>query len=201
MKVLIDSKPIEIQSTPGASFAEFCASLLERLLQTNLSIKSCRLDGKILESMGDGEKIFNQTSLVEVESVPLTVALQAVMALRCAAIRRLEMDCEELVTESLIGEANAIYQRWHALCGELKQQIQFIPHLGDFLASEQVDEISTSRMETLADIMNGCREALGKADVVAFSDILEMKLLPWLQKLRELVHGVLKQIESSENNK
>ncbi len=200
MKLLIDSHPVDLPLQPGASFTEYCGVISAHLLDQNLAIANCKLNGCVILHLEEAATRFTKDAVLEIESVPLSVALAAMVSLRCSEMKRLEADVETLVTDSLIGEPEEVLRQWHSVCEQLKTQIRALPQLGALLADEQVEEIVSSRMDEFRQIMNACAKSLSTADVVAFSDTLEMQFLPWLRALREIIHSMLARIEELDHH-
>lgn len=198
MKLLIDSKVIEdIPQTQ--SFNEYCQSIMERLLTQNRSISSCKIDGKIINTMEEADRAFNGAQSIEFESISLPKAVLASLTTNNLLIDQLQEKCETLVTDCLLSDPLEIVQQWQTLCSSLSDLIAFLPTLGYVLNDEQVSTITNKECQDFQEIMKAVAEVFPKADVVAFSDILEMRLLPWLKTMKEIFQGVLKQIETSNS--
>jgi hypothetical protein len=95
-----------------------------------------------------------------------------------------------------LAEPVQIVASWKSLCTELNQVLGFIPTLAPILTDEQVTVLTEQKFEDLATIMRSINESMNKPDVVTVSDILELRLMPWLAALREFFQAQLTVVES-----
>lgn len=200
MKLIIDSTPVEIPAAESQSFRELCTGVMNWLLPRKRSIASCKFDGHVIHSVEEADSVLPSSQTCEIESVPFEIALQSALALQCNYLGEIEQQCDKLVTESLLADPQDIIKLWRFICENLKQQIAFIPQLGNILSEDQVDHLITSRMEAFNDIMKSAAAALSTADVVQFSDVLELKLVPWLQQYREFLLQHVDDLSRSNKN-
>lgn len=187
MKLIIDSKPVEIPAVESQNFRDLCSGVMDWLMAKRRSIATCKFDGRVIHSVEEADSVFTSSNTCEIESVPFEIALQSALALQCNYLGEIEQQCDKLVTESLLADPQDIIKLWREICENLKQQIAFIPQLGNILSEEQVDHLITSRMEEFNANMKAAAAALSCADVVQFSDVLELKLVPWLKAYREFL--------------
>jgi hypothetical protein len=134
MKILIDNTPLEQKLPAPESFPEFCEQIMGVLLARNLSIGSCEFDGTVVGSLEEAHDLFSRCEICKIASIPLAVALEAALTHKCGDARRLEEECEGLVTEVLLGEPTEIVIRWQTICEEIKSQIGFLPRLSGLLS-------------------------------------------------------------------
>lgn len=200
MKLIIDSKPVDIPAAESQSFRELCTGVMDWLLPKRRSIATCKFDGQPIHSVEQADNVLSHASTCEIESVPFEIALQSALALQCNYLGEIEQQCDKLVTESLLADPNDIVKLWREICENLKQQIAFIPQLGTILSEEQVDHLIASRMENFNATMKGAAAALSTADVVQFSDILELQLVPWLKQYREFLLGHVDELNRTTKN-
>lgn len=184
MKLIIDSKPVEIPAAESQNFRELCSGVMDWLMSKKRSIATCKFDGHVIHSVEEADSIFTSSNICEIESVPFEIALQSAIALQCNYLGEIEQQCDKLVTESLLADPQDIIKLWREICENLKQQIAFIPQLGNVLSEEEVDHLIGNRMEIFNETMKAAAASLSTADVVQFSDVLELKLVPWLQEYR-----------------
>jgi hypothetical protein len=196
MTVTIDSQPVEIAREPDDTFKSFCKKVMNWLLERNRCIGTCCINGQTVKSDEEGETLFAVADDFVVETVTLQVALQAAIALQCNTMKKLEGDCLNLVTDCLLAEPVQIVASWKSLCTELNQVLGFIPTLAPILTDEQVTILTEQKFEDLATIMRSINESMNKPDVVTVSDILELRLMPWLAALREFFQAQLTVVES-----
>jgi hypothetical protein len=198
MKLIIDSEPADFVAINSGThtFTTFCQNVMERLLDKNRSIASCKLDGQLINSIDDADREFPNSTICEIESVPISLALKSALALQCSQCRRLESACDKLVTECLLSDPKEIIDQWQSMCEMLKDQMRFLPQLSYLLTDHQVEQLAERNVQELNAIMNHISTSFQTADVVAVSDILELELLPWLRQFREILMSALKMSES-----
>ncbi len=196
MILTIDSEGVEFPVLPNETFQAYLARVSGHLLKDRRSIGTCQIDGKPIQTFDDGDSAFAAAGIVAIESVPLHVAVQASIALQCNAIRKIEDDCEGLVTDSLLADPRQVAQSWQALCESVKGVLAFLPGLAGLLTDKQLDSLIDDKLATLNAVMKEIAEALNKGDVVTFSDTLELKLAPWLAGLREFLQAQLAAVEA-----
>jgi hypothetical protein len=197
MKLIIDSEPVEIANLPKNSFSELCKVLMDRLLPQDRSITSCKLDGAYVTEEEDADARLAAAQLCEVATVPLQVAFQTAVALQCQNLRKLEDDCETFVTDILLDEPGQVADNWKNLCVELKAQVNFIPHLASFMTEKQLEGEIEKQLGELNEIISEAGRSFATADVVTVSDIIELRLLPWLRQFRESLAGLLEKVKNS----
>ena len=196
MKILIDNNPLEQTVPVPQSFPEFCEQMMEILLARNLSIGSCEFDGTVVSSLEEAHDLFSRCEVCKIASIPLAVALEAALSHKCGDARRLEGECEGLVTEVLLGEPTEIVIRWQAICEEIKAQIGFLPRLSGLLTEAQVDHLVDRQLKDLGKVMHNLHDAFNKGDTLEISDSIELRLLPWLRQLRAFMENCLQLVKN-----
>src|SRR5271156_5959010 len=98
MKILIDNNPLEQTLPVPETFPEFCQQMMEILLARNLSIGSCEFDGTVVSSLEEAHDLFSRCEICKIASIPLAVAMESALSHKCQEARRLESECEALVT-------------------------------------------------------------------------------------------------------
>jgi len=196
MTLTIDSSPVDLPPLPGETFKAYFNRIANHLLKKGRCIGNSQLDGQSIRDIAEGEQFFSSASAFTVESVSLQEALQANIALRCNSVRKIEDDCENLITDALLSEPRLVANAWSSLCEELKGILSFLPVLNGLLTDRQLDALIDERLANLNAIMMEVSGVLSKADVVAFSDLLELKLMPWLAGLREFLQAQLTMVDS-----
>ena len=195
MQVIIDSETVELDTKTNNNFEDTCSVIMKWLVQRDRSISKCKIDGKLIETIEEARSLFNDKSSLEIESIPVAVALHQSVGEHCDTLTRIEEDCDELVTDSLLEEPEVLLKKWQSLCHKLKQEIGFLPNLGPLLTDEQLDSLIEKNLTDLNSIMNDIQQALSKADVVAFSDILELRLSVWIASFNEFLMTQHKMLE------
>ena len=196
MKILIDNNPLEEPIAVPKSFPEFCEQIMEILLARNLSIGSCEFDGQIVNSLEEAHDLFERSETCRIASIPLAVALEAALSHKCTDARRLEAECESLVTQALLAEPAEIAMRWQTICEEIKAQIGFLPRLSGLLTGAQVNLLVDRHLKDLGKVMHALHAAFNNADTLEISDSIELRLLPWLRQLRSLMENCLQLVKT-----
>ncbi len=196
MKILIDNNPLEQKLPVPQSFPEFCQQIMEILLARNLSIGSCEFDGTVVSSLEEAHDLFSRCEICKIASIPLAVALEGALTHKCRDTRRLEADCEELVTQVLLGDPAEIVIRWQSICEEIKSQVGFLPRLSGLLTEAQVNHLVDRQLKDLGRVMHTLHAAFNKGDTMEISDSIELRLLPWLRQLRAFMENCLQLVKN-----
>lgn len=196
MQIIIDSKPVEIDTSGADSFEKYCSKIMAFLVEKDRSISSCKIDGTIIKSVDQANELFKQESSLEVETITVAEALAQAVHHEVTELETTIDDCEELVTDCLLEEPQTLADNWESLCEKLKVHIGFIPNLGPLLSEDQINHLIDHKFGEIESIMKDAHKVLNKADVVSFSDILELRLSPWIQSLREFMETQQKMVNS-----
>ena len=196
MLLTVDSEKVDLPPLPGEKFQVYLNRIADLLMQTQRCVGTCRLDGIAIQTIEEGGLRFEASTACAIDSVPLRVALQANIATHCKTMRTLEDECESLVTDSLLSDPRQVAAAWHGLCERLKSVLDFIPALDGLLTDEQVDSLVKNHLQPLDGTMREIAGVLNKGDIVAFSDLLEMRLKPWLGGLRGFLQTQLAAVEA-----
>ena len=191
MKILIDNNPLEQEFVLPKSFPEFCEQMMGMLLARNLSIGSCEFDGTIVNNLDDAHALYARSEICKISSIPLAVALEAALEQKVRDAQKLEGECENLVTQALLGEPAEIAACWHGICEEIKAQIGFLPRLSGLLTDAQVNNLVDRQLQELGKVMHSLHAAFNAGDTLEISDSIELRLLPWLRELREFTENCL----------
>jgi hypothetical protein len=197
MKLIVDSEPVEIAIEPGGGFPEYCREVMSLLLSRNRAIGSLLLDGRPMQTIEQAEREFPTARMCEIQSVPLVQAMRTSLDSQIQRIISIEERCNTLVTESLLAEAHDIAVAWQDICAMIREQIGLLPQLAGLLDLEEVDHLIGVRLMEFNTTMRDIGDILNRADVVAFSDVLEFRLVPWLGSLRELLQGQLARVNAN----
>ena len=196
MKILIDNNPLEEKLPASKSFPEFCEHIMEILLARNLSIGTCEFDGTVVSNLEEAHDLFTRSEICRIASIPLAVALEAALSHKCLEARRLETECEELVTQALLGEPKEIAARWQTICDEIKAQLGFLPRLSGLLTDTQVNHLVDRQLKELGKVMHALHAAFNLGDTLEISDSIELRLLPWLRQLRAFMENCLELVKN-----
>lgn len=201
MKLIIDTKPVELPPCEAKNFKDYCQHLMQWLLEKNLSIASCSIDGQLVHSAEQANDLFSKAAVLEVQTLTVHDALVDMLRLRCQELRGLETDCENLVTDALLAEPQEIVDGWKKLCEHIKIQLQLLPSLTALWTEKEFDSLINDRLGELNQLMTDCARVLSTADVVSFSDILELRLSPWIKQMREFMERTLTTVEKIQPTK
>jgi hypothetical protein len=196
MKILIDNNPLEQTLPVPQNFSEFCEQMMEILLARNLSIGSCEFDGTLVNNLEEAHDLFSRCEVCKIASIPLAVALEAALTQKCRDARKLEAECETLVTQALLAEPLEIANRWHTICEEIKSQVGFLPRLTGLLTESQVNNLVDRQLKDLGKVMHALHAAFNQADTLEISDSIELRLLPWLRQLRAFMENCLQLVKT-----
>jgi hypothetical protein len=191
MKILIDNSPLEQDFVLPKSFPEFCEQMMGVLLARNLSIGSCEFDGTIVSSLAEAHDLYARSEICKISSIPLAAALEAALLEKVQDAQKIEAECENLVTQALLGEPAEIAARWHGLCEEIKAQLGFLPRLSGLLTDAQINQLVDRQLQDLGKVMHALHAAFNAGDTLEISDSLELRLLPWLRQLRGFMENCL----------
>lgn len=196
MKILIDNNPLEEKLPVSKSFPEFCEHIMEILLARNLSIGSCEFDGTVVSNLEEAHDLFNRSEICKIASIPLSVALEAALSHKCQEARRIESECENLVTQALLAEPREIAARWQTICEEIKAQVGFLPRLSGLLTDTQVNHLVDRQLKELGKVMHVLHAAFNSGDTLEISDSIELRLLPWIKQLRSFMENCLQLVKN-----
>jgi hypothetical protein len=196
MKILIDNSPLEQKITVPQTFPEFCEQMMGILLARNLSIGSCEIDGTVVTNLEEAHDLYSRGEVCKIASIPLAVALEAALSHKCRDARRLETECEGLVTQALLAEPTEIAMRWQAICEEIKAQVGFLPRLSGLLTDAQVTHLVDRQLKDLGKVMHALHAAFNAGDTLEISDSIELRLLPWLRQLRSFMENCLQLVKN-----
>ncbi len=185
MKLFIDQKELTEKKIGGTTFSEFCSELMSHLLAHDNSIACIKLDGTEMSNLEAAEDAFANASLCEVVTLPVKEALQSSVTLQKQRLSQLVEACNELVTDCLLDEPSKVAKDWTEICIAMKSEISLIPSWSHYIVEEEVIIRLESKLASLDSMMKKIHENLNKADVVGFSDILELETVPWLNDLAD----------------
>jgi hypothetical protein len=196
MKILIDNDPLTEELPATSSFSEFCEKIMGLLLARNLSIGTCEIDGRMVSNLAEADQLFSDCKVCKIASVPLAVALETALAAKCQDAARLEKECQDMVTQVLLGEPVEIANRWRIICDEIKAQVGFLPRLSGLLTQAQVTQLVDRELKELGRVMHALHAAFNNADTLEISDSIELRLLPWMRQLRAFLDNCLQLVKT-----
>ena len=196
MKILIDNDPLTEELPATSSFSDFCEKIMGLLLARNLSIGTCEIDGRMVYNLAEADQLFSDCKVCKIASIPLAVALETALATKCQDAARLEKECQDMVTQVLLGEPVEIANRWRIICDEIKAQVGFLPRLSGLLTQAQVSQLVDRELKELGRVMHALHAAFNNADTLEISDSIELRLLPWLRQLRGFMENCLQLVKT-----
>lgn len=199
LKVVIDSVPVQLEIPQEASFANICASAMKVLLEKNRAISQCKLDGKVVEEPDKVDALLPTFSLLEIESQPLKEVLTIALQQHVLDLKQLEQSTEQLVTDCLLAEPQEIVDQWTGICDITKKKLSIIPTLAPILDEKQLETKMEPLFKDLNLIMTEASGSFSTADVVSFSDTLENRFIPWIQRFRAVIQSALTEVEKIKN--
>ena len=196
MKILIDNDPLTEELPATSSFSDFCEKIMGLLLARNLSIGTCEIDGRMVSNLAEADQLFSDCKVCKIASIPLAVALETALATKCQDAARLEKECQDMVTQVLLGEPVEIANRWRIICDEIKAQVGFLPRLSGLLTQAQVSQLVDRELKELGRVMHALHAAFNNADTLEISDSIELRLLPWMRQLRSFLDNCLQLVKT-----
>jgi len=196
MKILIDNDPLTEELPATSSFSDFCEKIMGLLLARNLSIGTCEIDGRMVSNLAEADQLFSDCKVCKIASIPLAVALETALATKCQDAARLEKECQDMVTQVLLGEPVEIANRWRIICDEIKAQVGFLPRLSGLLTQAQVSQLVDRELKELGRVMHALHAAFNNADTLEISDSIELRLLPWMRELRSFLDNCLQLVKT-----
>ncbi len=184
VELLLDGLPVELPSGQRSLNAIGC--YLEMLaLEKQRVLHSLSVDG---QPVNPALPLVNPGNFCRVEAG--TVALQdtSVLLLNTALQQTHHArECvETAITLVLINNACVAHEVWWQLARQLKQPVLTLSLLPDNCHTP-LTQLRRWQLEQIAAIIRAVDETCHSADVIPLSNALENRVLPWLQKLGELI--------------
>jgi hypothetical protein len=191
MNILVDDKPLVLESHNWQSFEEFCSTCSKQLMPEGRVIRAVSVDGEEVNcnvppsenNLRSAKEIAIRTCLFE-ELVQLALEYQTTLSKNGAK------EVLQLSTDCLIDLPKQTFDRWNAVLDSLKSLVRFVPQFLAFeylidpqsLNSDTTEAMLTERITRLQQAVEVSRKALEAQDIVLFSDTLELQFLPWLKE-------------------
>jgi hypothetical protein len=191
MNILVDDKPLVLESQSWQSFEEFCSTCSKQLMPEGRVIRAVSVDGEEVNcnvppsenNLRSAKEIAIRTCLFE-ELVHLALEYQTTLSKNGAK------EVLQLSTDCLIDLPKQTFDRWNAVLDSLKSLVRFVPQFLAFeylidpksLNSDTTEAMLTERITRLQQAVEVSRKALEAQDIVLFSDTLELQFLPWLKE-------------------
>jgi hypothetical protein len=187
----LDGLPVKLPSECSSLNAIRC--YLEMLaLGRQRILYSLNVDGQVINPM---LPLVHPGGFFCVEAETIDLKSKSVLTLETASqqINSLREQVETTVTLVLINDFHVAREIWWNLAKQLKEPVLMLSLLPDNICGPANGRASFTQLrkwqlEQVAAIIGGVDEVCHSLDVILLSDALETRVLPWLQKLGELVH-------------
>lgn len=194
MNIYLDQKPFNFDgSSRCETFEELCRQISDHLSAEGKGIGSVRVDGVEVDcSAPPSGEALHESAKIEVTTCQIQAIVANALQEHVDLAERLAGEFLEFSTDTLLMQPQENFDKWRSLLESLKPLIGFIPKFMLLQPLSQVEspELSEARLLTFIEEIHGhveaARRALETSDIVEFSDILELRLAPWLKQFVSL---------------
>ncbi|MBW8865178.1 MAG: hypothetical protein JF609_09710 [Verrucomicrobia bacterium] len=136
---------------------------------------------------------YGNFSRIDAESVALDESVLLLLKTAYQQTSHARECVETALTLVLINDANVARELWWNLARQLKEPVLTLSLLPDHLCgqthggSASLKQLRKWQLEQVASIIRHVDEACHTGDTINISDALENRVLPWLEKLGELI--------------
>jgi len=135
---------------------------------------------------------FGKISRIDAESVALDESVLLLLKTAYQQASHARECVETALTLVLINDANVARELWWNLARQLKEPVLTLSLLPDHLCgqthgSASLKQLRKWQLEQVASIIRHVDEACHTGDTINISNALENRVLPWLEKLGELI--------------
>ena len=135
---------------------------------------------------------FGKFSRIEAESVALDESVLLLLKTAYQQTNHARECVETALTLVLINNANVARELWWNLAHQLKEPVLTLSLLPDHLCgqtngSASLKQLRKWQLEQVAAIIRAVDQACQTGDTIQISNALESRVLPWLEKLGELI--------------
>lgn len=189
IQVTLDGEPISVP--PGRYSLHSIRSLLEtRALEKQRVLSAISVDGTLADlTIPFAETI--EFTLVEAESIPLNELPLLLLNTAQQQVDRARDAIEKAMTLVLINNADTAKELWWNQAHLLKDPVLTLSLMPDHVcrlcSTGSFDKLRKWQLEQIATIIREVDHACDTGDSIKISDVLEDRVLPWLQKLADLV--------------
>jgi hypothetical protein len=189
IQVTLDGEPVPVP--PGRYSLPAIRSLLEtRALEKQRVLSAITVDGRPLElaRASDENTAFN---VVEAESIPLDELPLLLLNTAQQQVDRAREAVEQAMTLVLINNCDTARELWWNHAHLLKDPVLTLSLMPDHVcrlcSNMSFERLRKWQLEQIAAIIREVDRACDSGDNIQISDVLEGRVLPWLQKLADLV--------------
>lgn len=194
MNLYLDGKPLELpESLDCENFEDFCQICSKRLHIEDRAIHSIHLDGKEVDCTTlPSDHSFLNAQKIEIMSCLLKDLVLTVLQAQEKSAQDLAGKVMELSTNCLIESPRETFDCWKNILEILKSLVGFIPKflaIQPLLSDAEIELTETdltNRIQEIQEFVDTCRKALDSQDIVQFSDVLELRIVPWLKSHADL---------------
>jgi hypothetical protein len=186
VEVTLDGAPLEVPANRRSingirSYMEMLALEKQRILC------SFTVNGTTENIAPEGGFCRVQAETIALDEMPLQILKTAFQQVEHAREK-----VQSVLTLVLINEADVARELWWGLVKELKDPILTLSLLPDNLCGPadgraSLTQLRKWQLEQVASIVRDVDQACGSDDPIVLSNALETRVLPWLQRLAELI--------------
>jgi hypothetical protein len=190
LDLYIDGQPLTLpENSDFRNFADFCSTCSTHLEATGRAIQSVHMDGVEVDC-SNPPSVYRlmMAKRVEVNSCLLAELVLTALQSQRESARTLADKILDLSTDCLIELPQETFEKWHSALETLKPLIGFIPHfysiqgMSGGVIGDGLESALMGRIQTIQEAVDEARSAMDKQDIVQFSDILELQIVPWLKE-------------------
>ena len=187
--VTLDGEPVKVPA--GRCSLNAIRSLLETLaLEKQCLLASLSVDGRATD-LGLAQTGSGNFFCVEADSVPLTKLPLLLLTTAQQQVDRVRAAVENALTLVLINNRAAARELWWNIARQLKDPVLTLSLMPDsackLCSSVSFEQLRQWQFRQIATIVREVDAVCETGDNIMISDALERRVLPWLQKLNDLV--------------
>jgi hypothetical protein len=199
VQVTLDGETVKIPFAHGS--LNSIRSLLETLaLEKQKILFTLRVDG-VPASLSQPSADQPEFSRVDAESIPLGELPLLLLTSAQQQADRLRADLENALTLVLINDQPAAREIWWGIARQLKEPILTLSLMPDSVcklcSTVSFERLRKWQLQQIAVIVREVNAVCEAGDNIKISDALERRVLPWLQKLSDLIQLWLQAISAS----
>ncbi|HEV2691267.1 MAG TPA: hypothetical protein VG347_00065 [Verrucomicrobiae bacterium] len=135
---------------------------------------------------------FGKISRIDAESIALDESVLLLLKTAYQQANHARECVETALTLVLINNANVAQELWWSIASQLKEPVLTLSLLPDHLCGQSkggasLKQLRKWQLEQVAAIIRHVDQACDRGDTIHLSNALESRVLPWLEKLMELI--------------
>ena len=199
IQVTLDGETVKIASSCGS--LNSIRSLLETLaLEKQRILSNFAVDGipvHLAQPLESGTGFFR----VDAESIPLGELPLLLLASAQQQAERIQADIEKALTLVLINSQSAASEIWWGIARQLKEPILTLSLMPESVcklcSTVSFERLRQWQLQQIAAIIREVNAVCERGDSIGISDALERRVLPWVQKLSDLIQLWLQAVSAS----